>query len=304
MKFPLLRWLVVAGLALSLYAGALFLVEQQQIGRALTLLLSWPGLAAAALCLLSYLLRGQRWLGWMRQQGRDYPLPTGLRYYLAGYAFTPTPGNLGEAVRGLLPVRDPLPVGTSLAVFGAERMADLLALLLLALPMLGWWLMRVSPGWTVGLLMLGLLVVLVLSRRTARTALLQRLPWLAQAWTCLIRRPALWFGLTLSAWLLQGMAVMLMANALGGPPLPLWQASSMYALAMVGGALSMLPAGLGGTEALLLALLLSHAWTLDQALLLTVVVRLLTLWFAVVLGLACLFYSFAVRKDLRLGPAA
>lgn len=304
MTFPLQRWLVVAGLALSLYAGALFLAERQQVGSALAQLLSWPGLAALGLCLLSYLLRGQRWLGWMRQHGRSYPPRTGLRYYLAGYAFTPTPANLGEAVRGLLPVRNPLPVGTSLAVFGAERLADLLALLLLALPMLGWWLTRVSPGWTLGLLLLGLLVGVVLSRPPARAALLQRLPWLEAARACLAHRPVVWFGLTLSAWLLQGVAVALMAGALGGPPLPFWQATSIYALAMVGGALSMLPAGLGGTEALLVALFLSHGQSLEQALLLTVVVRLLTLWFAVMLGLACLLYSTLVRKDLRLGPSA
>ena len=55
MRFPLGRWLVVAALALSLYAAALFVVEQRQVSRALALLCSWPGLGAVALCLLSYL---------------------------------------------------------------------------------------------------------------------------------------------------------------------------------------------------------------------------------------------------------
>ena len=53
-----------------------------------------------------------------------------------------------------------------------------------------------------------------------------------------------------------------------------------------------------------MALFISHGQSLEQALLLTVVVRLLTLWFAVMLGLACLLYSTLVRKDLRLGPSA
>ena len=67
------------------------------------------------------------------------PLAAGLRLYLAGYTFTPTPGNVGEAARGLLLARQPLGAADSLAIFGAERLADLLALVLLALPGL-WWL--------------------------------------------------------------------------------------------------------------------------------------------------------------------
>ena len=198
-------------------------------------------------------------------------------------------------------------MGKSLAVFGAERLADLLCLLLLALPAAWWLLPTVSSGWhTALLLVLGLcLIAAVLAVRMAaasqrlRPMVMQRLPWLHAAWICLAHRPAQWFLLTLAAWSMQGLAVWLLCDLALVTASPL-QASASYALAMVGGALSMLPAGLGGTEALLLAQLLAQGADLGAAVLLTVLARLLTLWFAVALGLAFLLYSVLICKDMRL----
>ena len=60
----------------------------------------------------------------------------------------------------------------------------------------------------------------------------------------------------------------------------------------------MLPAGLGGTEALLASLLMLAGAELAAALALTVLARLLTLWLAVALGAAALLYSAALRRDI------
>ena len=101
----------------------------------------------------------------------------------------------------------------------------------------------------------------------------------------------------LLAWSAQGLAVALLCRA-AGLDLSAWLAAGFYALAMVGGALSALPAGLGGTEAILLALLVGQGATLGTAVAVTVLVRLLTLWLAVALGLLALLYSVAIRKDI------
>jgi uncharacterized membrane protein YbhN (UPF0104 family) len=73
------------------------------------------------------------------------------------------------------------------------------------------------------------------------------------------------------------------------------QAAGFYAVAMVGGALSLLPAGLGGMEALLTGLLVLHGAGAAQALGITVLVRVLTLWLAVAIGALALVYSAAIR---------
>ena len=303
MNFPLRPWLLVLGLALTIYAVSVFALTQEQAGLAFSRLGSWHGLLAAGLCLVSYLLRGLRWIAWMKLQGRQLGRSEGLRFYVAGYAFTPTPGNVGEAMRGVLLSRQPLSWSSSLAIFGAERLADLICLSLLALPM-AWWLLATLPAWLgLSLLMGALLAIYVVSAKRWRPLLLQRLPWLRQAWTCLNTRPAYWFLLTMSAWTAQGLAVWLLFLQLLEAPLGPVLAAAIYAVSMVGGALSMLPAGLGGTEAILVALLLGQGASLAVAVVLTVMVRLLTLWFAVALGVICLFYSSLVRKDLRFSAA-
>lgn len=299
---PFKRLLLVLGVVATAYAAAL-LVWGDSPKASLALLWSWTGAQAAGLCLLNYLLRGLRWRLWMAHYGRHFGWLQGLRLYLAGYAFTPTPGNVGEAARGLMLARQPLGAGQSLAIFGAERLADLLCLLLLCLPAAGWVLrhpaMQAASTLIGGLLAAAALVLVValglLFKHRAR--LFARLPWLQEAWHCLALRPWLWLGLTLTAWAAQGVAVWLICRGMG-VQVELLTAAGFYAVAMVAGALSALPAGLGGTEAVLTGLLVAQGATPAAALAVTVLARLLTLWLAVAIGVLALLYSAAIRKEI------
>ncbi len=69
-----------------------------------------------------------------------------------------------------------------------------------------------------------------------------------------------------------------------GIELNIFFAMFTYALAMLAGALSFLPGGLGGAEAVMMALLLFKGVPEPLAIAATIVIRLTTLWFAVVLG--------------------
>ena len=263
-------------------------------------LLSADGAIAAALCLLSYVLRGQRWRLWVAACGHPTTRRQGLRVYLAGYSLTPTPGNLGEAARGLLMRPQPLPTATSVAVFAAERWQDLLGLVLLALPAFAW--APFELPWPV-VLVLGLLVLTLMwlsaQNRAWRGVLrlvpekVQRVLGLVQAQQCLQHRPGLTWGLTGLAWSAQGLAVWLMCrhHAL---PIDIVEASAAYCLSMVAGALTALPAGLGGTEASLVGLLSQQGVSTALALVVTLQVRLLTLWLAVAIGLLMLVYGWRV----------
>jgi uncharacterized membrane protein YbhN (UPF0104 family) len=301
-KLPVKQLLLVLGLVATAYAAAL-LVWGDSPRTSLARLWSLTGLQAASLCLLNYGLRGLRWRSWMAHYGRHFGRWQGLRLYLAGYAFTPTPGNVGEAVRGLMLAHQPLGARQSLAIFGAERLADLLCLLLLCLPA-AWWaweqgVVQRAPVWLTGLMLAGvalaaLLLGLLFSRRQA---LLRRFGWLQDAWGCLSVRPLVWLALTLAAWAAQGMAVWLICRDMG-VSLGLLTATGFYAVAMVAGALSALPAGLGGTEAVLTGLLVAHGVAAGDALGITVLTRLLTLWLAVAIGVVALLYSAAIAKEV------
>ena len=263
-------------------------------------LLSADGALATLLCLLSYVLRGHRWRVWVAACGHPTSWRQGLRVYLAGYSLTPTPGNVGEAARGLLMRPSPLPVSTSVAVFAAERWQDLLVLVLWAVPALLW-----SPFESSGLVVMTMGVLVT----TLIWLSMQNLAWqwglrlipdkvkhvlgLEQAQQCLQCQPGITWGLTLLAWSAQGLAVWLLCRH-NGVVADALQATSWYALSMVAGALTTLPAGLGGTEASLVGLFTQQGVSPSVALLLTMQVRLLTLWLAVAVGLLALVYGWRV----------
>ncbi|MEY2893911.1 MAG: hypothetical protein RJA98_3819 [Pseudomonadota bacterium] len=299
------RWAaLIALLAATAYAAAMAILAPAALS-SLPRLFSPTGALAAVLCLLSYALRGWRWQRWMHVLGRPLPAPQALRIYLSGYAFTATPGNVGEAARGLLLPGQPLTVSQSLAIYVAERVADLLGLLVLALPAL-WWLLRHVPlglasetaliGAVVGVLLLALVAAVGWRQRAV---LLRRWTGAAHSLACLRQAPGSWLALTLLAWCAQGVAVMALCQS-QGLDLSWPLAMGGYAAAMVGGALSFLPAGLGGCEALLSTWLVAQGAPLALALALTVQIRLVTLWLAVAAGaLSLLLNALLSRRSVN-----
>ena len=65
----------------------------------------------------------------------------------------------------------------------------------------------------------------------------------------------------------------------------------VYAISMLAGALSFLPGGLGGAEAIMISLLVLKGMAMPAAIAATVFIRLATLWFAVLIGLLALYKS-------------
>ena len=97
--------------------------------------------------------------------------------------------------------------------------------------------------------------------------------------------PAMSMGLALGvvAWFAEGLGFWWLLVALDHP-LPLSTAVFIYAFAMLVGALSFLPGGLGGSEAAMVALLTLTGLPEASAVSATLICRLATLWFAVGLG--------------------
>lgn len=91
------------------------------------------------------------------------------------------------------------------------------------------------------------------------------------------------FVLGLCAWLLTALSFVIVLHGLG-IAVPISRALGIYPLAMLVGAASMLPGGLGTTEAAIVAQLQLQDVPMDLALAVAVVIRLGTLWFAVLVG--------------------
>ncbi len=254
--------------------------------------------AILGLSLVNYALRFVRWQLYLSRLGYEVPHFASFRYYLAGFAFTTTPGKAGEAVRSVYLKRHAVPYAQSLSALFVERLSDLAAIILLS--SLGVWFFGKYFVFIVLSVAAVALLILVLQSQKARVFLrdsvVQRLPDklarpaghaldLMEAAQSLLTPRYLWGGLGLSllAWGAEGVAFYLIL-AWMGLPATFVAGVGIYSLGVTVGALSFLPGGLGSTEAVMVLLLLALDIGQADAGAAVILCRLATLWFAVLIG--------------------
>ncbi len=260
------------------------------------------GTAIMGLSLFNYVLRFVRWQWYLIRLGHAIPTPQSALIYFAGFALTTTPGKAGEAIRSLYLQRIfKVPLSDSIATFFAERFVDVLAVLLLSTLVVV--AMNRYQSLLIGVaLLLGVVLLLVqrpvwlnavtpyLHRLPARLAgVLEKIPRLLSAASMLLKGRVLFGGLLLSlvAWGTEGAAFYLILQFMELPG-SLIAGVAIYSIAVLAGALTFLPGGLGGTEAVMILLLVALGCAPADAGAVTIVCRLTTLWFAVILGLVAL----------------
>lgn len=257
--------------------------------------------AILGLSLLNYALRFIRWHGYLAWLGEHVPVLRHALIYISGFALTTTPGKAGEGLRSVYLARLGVPYPHSLAAFFAERFLDLLAIALLSMLVLIafsgyiWWV--IAP-----IVALALLLVAIRQRRlldamkrryqSPDTRVEKLLASAVSAWDqafALMANRPLYAGMSvgLVAWAAEGVSLFVIAHGLG-ITLDLTTAIGIYAVSMLVGALSFIPGGLGSTEAVMALLLKLSGVDGSTAIAITLIARIATLWFAVVLGLFAL----------------
>jgi uncharacterized membrane protein YbhN (UPF0104 family) len=287
------------GVIIAIYVAMLLLVDTQKgfFEYAPMALAQLPVLMALALA--SYALRYARWFLLLRWTDRVTPVWRGWLAYVSGFAFTATPGKVGELVRVRYFGRLHVDASLVMSAFVFERALDLVVVLCLAtlwvvdremlflaaafvcLFLLAVGLVMFQPGW------LGAFASFFAAKGWLRLARLLRLVadglvgcrvWL-KPWPLLVS-----FLLGVGAWSITAFAFVYLLDALK-LHMPMLAAFSAYPLAMLAGAASMLPGGVGSTEAAIVVQLQWHGVPATTALLAAVVVRMGTMWFSVVCGL-------------------
>lgn len=266
---------------------------------------SWLAiLGATGLSVLNYALRIIRWHAYMGALGHRLPIRFVALTFLAGFAFTLSPGKLGEMVRARYYQARGVPITTVSSAFFVERILDLMAMVILALGILLHAGTYQGLAWTAsGLIVSCLMLVACLPWLSIATKLEHsdpngpRHPLVAGAARTLaasqqLLKPGLLLpGLLLGvvSWGGEAMGLKMVADAMAPDQLSWSGASGAYALAILAGALSFLPGGLGSTEAVMTGILMSQGIEASTAILLTLVCRALTLWLAVLIGWGCVW---------------
>lgn len=260
--------------------------------------------AALAMSLVNYGLRFVRWQLYLSRLGHKINVLPSARIYLTGFALTTTPGKAGEAFRGLLLKHHGVPYPASFAAFISERLSDLVAIVVLTLigltqyPQARGLVLVAIAGIVIALMCLSSRRLLdgihhwTLQRNGKLFNAIQHLvTMLNDARRC--HSPGLLSIATvisIIAWGAEALAFHWVLQWLGAD-LGLSFAIFVYALSMLAGALSFMPGGLGGAEAVMVSLLTLKGVPMPAAVAATVFIRLATLWFAVVIGLVALIQS-------------
>ena len=308
-------WLVVA--AVIGVAAFSMVGDIRHIGHRLTGF-AWPAfIAALGLAASNYALRFVRWELYLRRQGVRVPIASSAIVFIAGLSLSITPAKLGELVKSyLLREMHDVPAPKTAPIVVAERVTDLIALLVLAV--IGVAAYGVDPTLVIvasGLIAIGLvllawqrptraLIDLVTSPnrlRRLRAPLHETLVGLSS----LCRPLPLTYAtaIAIPAWGCECIGFALICNAFPGVHVDIGLATVIYAGTTIAGALSFLPGGLGVTEGAMTLALVRGASKLEgaTAVAATLLTRLATLWFAVLLGV--IFLTVARRRIAgRSGP--
>jgi uncharacterized protein (TIRG00374 family) len=261
-----------------------------------------------SLSLINYGFRFIRWKYYLSVMGFNIPTNINLNIYLSGFAFTTTPGKAGELVRSFLLKREGISYPVSIAAFLSDRASDLISLLFLLL-------LTYTNGvnnYYALLVSIFFGVILFISIFLfARTNLIKFIhKWAVSKkyvklskftdFSSIILENfrkctsgymlALSLVLGLFAWTAEGIGFYLIIHFTSDIGPDLFQAIFIYTLATLIGAISLLPAGIGTTEAVLFSSLVYFDVGYSESVSITILARVVTLWFGVAVGLMSMLF--------------
>ena len=253
------------------------------------------------LLLLSFLNYSTRFIKW------DYYLAVinvkinkfdSLSIFMSGLIMSITPGKIGELLKSYL-VKEVtnVPVSRTAPVIFAERITDFLSLLLIAI--IGAYTFDYGLKLSLGVTAFFIILIYIIGNKKISLSILnylERFSFLKKHLTNIhhayessyqLLRPAplvMMTILSLISWGFECLGYHLILLNFGIDFGFFW-ASFSYAFATIIGALSMLPGGLGVTEGSLTYLLVKKGVANSVAVTTTLIVRVVTLWFAVLVGI-------------------
>ncbi|SFD86388.1 conserved hypothetical protein [Lentibacillus persicus] len=295
---------LMIGLIFGIIVVAVFLLlgDLQNVSGVMTEMpLSFLGLAFL-FTFLSYLMRLWKWHAFSRWAAFPVDLKENASIFFIGLMMSITPGKAGELIKSyLLRRKSGVPFAKSAPVVVYDRLSDLLAMLaligvgLLAYPAGVPSVIVVVAGVVVFFLMLGRqrLVARVIDwvtgpRRLRRFRVSLNDFYRQMLFFMQFRILSFSFGLSVVAWFLECVSLYVIIHALG---LDVSFIASIltFSLGTLAGALSMIPGGLGVAEGSITGLLMYFGVAGSMAITVSLIIRFVTLWFGVILGIIVFF---------------
>jgi uncharacterized membrane protein YbhN (UPF0104 family) len=299
------RTLYTVAAGIVLYVVAVIWLDARPVAETLRGYPWWVFGAALLASSTNYLLRFAKWelsLGWLdvRASAPGLTRRRSLVIYLAGLSMSITPGKVGEVLRSmLLKASDGVPFTRTAPAVVADRLTDLVALVLLSLvgvvdhPEYTPYVLVTLGFVAVGVVVLGsprllggLLDVLARVPRLDRLVARAR-PLVDSSATLLRPGPLVWLtALSVVGWGLECVGFWLILNGFQGVSATLTQCAFLWSMGTLVGAISLLPGGLVATEGSLVIATTHFVAGATQAVAVaaSLLGRIATLWFGEIVG--------------------
>lgn len=258
------------------------------------------------LSFLNYIFRFLKWHYYLNILDIKLSYKKSFLIFLSAFTMSVTPGKLGEILKSyLLKEENNTPVSKSAPIVLAERLTDFVSIVMLC--MIGSYVFNYGQILILIIGIVFLATIILLSLRTVSLKIIsffekinflkrhiQKIHIAYDSIYLMIRfKPLLVATLiSLISWFFEclGFYVVIKVFTLsGGPDVSILSATFIYAFSTLIGAIAMLPGGVGLTEASLTGLLVLSNIPKNISVASTIIIRLATLWFAVLVGIIAIF---------------
>jgi len=301
----------VVFLGLSIYANFDELLE----AFALYNWLMFPVILLLSLC--NYGVRFLRWEYYTKVLDIKVERKLSFLIFLSSFIMSVTPGKIGEVFKSyLLKEQNGTPVSKSAPIVFAERITDFLSLVMLSLA--GALMFGYGTNLIIGFGVFFVILVFVISNKKLSYAIigmLEKFKFIAKishklhtAYDSIyqmvkFKELIITIILSIFAWAFECLSFYLVINGfnvMGAPHIDIFIATFIYGFATIAGAVTMLPGGLGATDASMTGLLVLLAIPKSVSVAATLIIRAATLWFAVIVGIvAVMFYQKISHKNIN-----
>jgi uncharacterized protein (TIRG00374 family) len=288
-------WIAVAGV---FYLGFTIYAEIDQLILAFKKF-NWIWIPVIlVLTLLNYFARFLKWEYYLKLINVKIKRTDSISIFFSGLVMSITPGKMGEVLKSFL-VKEVTntPVSKTAPIVLMERLTDFVSLIIIAI--VGAYFFDFGREITVAVGIIFLLIIIVMGNRKLampvinflekKKILLKYVHGIHSAYESsymMLRGKPLGSMLVLStvAWFFECLGYhIILVNF--GVEIGLFWAAFAYAFATIVGAVAMMPGGLGVTEGSLTFMVIEKGFSKEIAVASTFIVRVVTLWFAVLVGI-------------------
>ncbi|NWF91012.1 MAG: flippase-like domain-containing protein, partial [Ignavibacteriaceae bacterium] len=250
------------------------------------------------LSFLNYVSRFFKWQYYLTLLKVSISKVDSFSIFMSGLVMSVTPGKMGELLKSYLVKQiTGTPISRTAPIILAERITDFISLVLIGI--IGAYIYDYGRSIVIGVGIFFLIVVVIISNKTIALSIIKQFEKIsflkkylhninsAYESSYLLLRPIPLFYMTILSfisWSFECLGYHLILINFSMSLSYLW-ASFSYAFATIVGAISMLPGGLGLTEGSLTYMLIKKSYSKEIAVASTFIIRIVTLWFAVFVGI-------------------